>query len=208
MLAVSFLSVGRLLPYWWGCFGVWPACASRELKVVGRAWNQYLVVGPLTVVWTHGKGLGKWQWPSGMSGWYTGPLTMATAGSVHSQGSESKNRWCLVAIPSSAMTPEMTGATGGACSWTPSGGRPCPPLEGCEMAVVIFPLCPYHMQEAPWSPRAYTYICWEKYSYGSPTPPTLKLPNNGTLLLLWGQGLLLCSLCCGALLPSPWHTAS
>ena len=34
---------------------------------------------------------------------------------VYSQGSEG-NRW-----PSVAMTPEVTGAAGGACRWTPSG---------------------------------------------------------------------------------------
>ena len=50
---------------------------------------------------------------------------------VYSQGSEG-NGW-----PSVAMTPEVPGAAGGACQRTPSGGRPCPPVES-EMAVASF----------------------------------------------------------------------
>ena len=45
-------------------------------------------------------------------------LGVATAGCVYSQGGEN-NSWCLVAEPSTAVTPEVTGATGDACSWDP-----------------------------------------------------------------------------------------
>ena len=44
---------------------------------------------------------------------------------MHSQGIEDNNEWCSVAVPSSSLTPEMIGATGGAHSWIPSDGRPC-----------------------------------------------------------------------------------
>ena len=54
---------------------------------------------------------------------------MAAAGCVCSQGSESNNRWYLVAVPSSLLTSKMTGAVGGACSWTPGSGGPSPLLE-------------------------------------------------------------------------------
>ena len=60
------------------------------------------------------------------------------AGRVHSQGSDSNNGWCLVAVPSSVMTSEVTGATGGVCSWTPSGGGPGPPLVS-EVTAMVHP---------------------------------------------------------------------
>ena len=59
----------------------------------------------------------------------------ATTGGVQSQ--------CLL-----CGTLEALGATSGACSWTPSGGRAHPPLESEITAVA----CPHHlktMQEAP-----------------------------------------------------------
>ena len=37
---------------------------------------------------------------------------MAVAAHVHSQGSESNNGWYLVAVPSSVLTSEVTGAIG------------------------------------------------------------------------------------------------
>ena len=39
-------------------------------------------------------------------------------------------------------TLEEIGSASGACSLTPSGGGPCPPLE-LEITVVV---CPYHLQ--------------------------------------------------------------
>ena len=59
---------------------------------------------------------------------------------MHSQGSESNNRWYLVAVPSFVLTSEVTGATSGACSQTPSGGRPCLPLES-EITALVCPCC-------------------------------------------------------------------
>ena len=62
---------------------------------------------------------------------------MAVApGWVHSQGSESNNRWLLVAVPSSLLTSEVLGASGGACSQTASGDRQCPLLVSKMTAVV------------------------------------------------------------------------
>lgn len=40
------------------------------------------------------------------------PLTAAVSRHVHSQENEG-NEWCLVVVPSSAMTPEATWAAGG-----------------------------------------------------------------------------------------------
>ena len=62
---------------------------------------------------------------------------MAAAGYVHSQVSEG-NGWWSIAMPSSRVTLEVTGVANGICSWTPSGSRPCLPLES-EMPVVVFP---------------------------------------------------------------------
>ena len=41
---------------------------------------------------------------------------------VHSQGSESNNRYCSVEVPSSVPNSEVTGAAGVSFSWTPNGG--------------------------------------------------------------------------------------
>ena len=130
---------------------------------------------------------------------------MATAWHVHSQGSEG-NEWHLVEVPSSVVTLEVTWVMGGACSWTPNGGGPCPPLES-KMDVAVFPppLLLAHAK-VPCSRRAQirstlpptacgrdaplpesSYIHREKYSYGGSAPPPPALPNNGTLLLLWAQ---------------------
>ena len=48
---------------------------------------------------------------------------------MHSQGSESNNGWCSVALPSSVPTSEVTGAVGDTYIQIPSGGGPCPTLE-------------------------------------------------------------------------------
>ena len=70
---------------------------------------------------------------------------MAVAGCVSSQGSESNNRWCLVTMHSSVVPSKVVGATSGASSWIPSGGRPCPPLVS-EITVVV---CPHFAPTLP-----------------------------------------------------------
>ena len=70
------------------------------------------------------------------------PLEAATAWCVRSLKSKRNDGWHSVALHSSAVTtPEVTGATGAACSWTSTGGMPGPPLES-EMAVVV---CLHHL---------------------------------------------------------------
>ena len=69
------------------------------------------------------------------------PRAVTAAGHVYSQGNERNNQCCLVAVPSSVLTLEVTGATGGAYSLTPSGARPHPPLSS-EITVVLFPCHP------------------------------------------------------------------
>ena len=64
---------------------------------------------------------------------------MAAAGCLSTQGSESSNSWCSIAVPSS----KVTGGTSEACSGTPSGGRPCLPLES-EITVVVAPATADH----------------------------------------------------------------
>ena len=83
---------------------------------------------------------GKWQLPSGWFRWHPEHLAVAAAGWVwvRSQGSESNNTQCSVAVPSFLPTPQVTGAKGGACSQTPSGGGPCPSLQS-EIAPVVYP---------------------------------------------------------------------
>ena len=66
-------------------------------------------------------------------------LAVAVAGCVSSQVSESNNRWCWVTMPSSVGSSEVIGATSNACSGTPRGGGPCPPLES---TIVV---CPCHL---------------------------------------------------------------
>ena len=66
---------------------------------------------------------------------------MAEAGYLSSQGSERNNRQCSVTTPSSVVPSEVTGEANGACSWTPSGGGPHPPLESETTAVV----CTHHL---------------------------------------------------------------
>ena len=114
-----------------GCTGVQSALSSRKMEAMGRANSQCLVPRPLTVARTLGAvelaAPGCSALGSGSDHQAPEALVMAAAGCVHSQGSESNNRWCSVAVPFSAMTPEVTGATGGTCSWTLSGGEPCPP---------------------------------------------------------------------------------
>ena len=64
--------------------------------------------------------------------WHVEHLAVAAAGCVCvcvcvcvcSQGSESNNKWFSVEVTSSLLTSEVPGATGDACSWTPSGGGP------------------------------------------------------------------------------------
>ena len=67
-------------------------------------------------------------------------LVVAAAWYVHSQGNESNNKWYTVAVLSSVLTFWVTEDTGGSCSWTPSVGGPCPPLES-EITVVFYPYC-------------------------------------------------------------------
>ena len=55
----------------------------------------------------------------------------------HSQGSESNNSWCSVAVPSFLLISEVPEAAGGAYSQTLSGGGPHSPLQSA-MSVMGF----------------------------------------------------------------------
>ena len=101
-------------------------------------------------------------------------------------------------------TLEVTGVTGGVCSWTPIGGGPCLPLES-EMTAFASRA---HARGAllPESPC----VCRERNSSGGHAPPSLALPNSGVSLLLQAQassfaplGVALCFSACGAPFPSP-----
>ena len=71
-------------------------------------------------------------------------LAVEAAGCLCLQGSESNKIWYSVAMTSSVPTSEVPGAAGGACSWTPSGGRPCPPLVSEITAVFVPAACRLH----------------------------------------------------------------
>ena len=53
----------------------------------------------------------------------------------------SNNGWQSAEMPYSVLTPEVTGASGGTCSWIPSVGGLCPLLES-ELAVAACLRCP------------------------------------------------------------------
>ena len=75
------------------------------------------------------------------SGHFPEHLAVAVVGQVCSHESESNNRWCSVTVPSSVVPSDVVGASSGACSGTPSGSRPHPPLDS-EITAVVFP---YHL---------------------------------------------------------------
>lgn len=104
---------------------------------------------------------------------------MAKAGCVYSQGSEG-NGWHSVAVPFSAVTPEVTGAAGSACSQTPSGGGPCPTLESRWLWLFVPTARGTHLPKSLQVHRG-------RHSYGSPAPPLHTLPNTGALLFLGSQ---------------------
>ena len=131
---------------------------------------------------------------------------MATAVWVHFQGSED-NEWHLIAGLLFSSDPKVTRTAGGACSWTPSGGRPCPPLES-EIPLAICPPTAHSLCKRSPTTQESTHV-QRKYSYGSPTSPHLALPINVSLLLLGVQAsscspmaVALCFSVLGALLPS------
>ena len=106
---------------------------------------------------------------------------------------------------SSVVTPEVTGAVGSAYSRTPSGGGPLPPLE-FEMPVAVCPLPTIsHARGAP--PPEGPHVHREKIPLCHSHPTSSCPPQQWCLVSLVGLSLLLCSLSCSALLPSPWHTA-
>ena len=98
---------------------------------MGRASSQCLVARPLTEARIHRevekapscRALGIGSGPQEGFQQCPEPLAAATARHVCSQGSED-NKCCSVVVPSSVVTPGVTGALGGACSLSPSGDRP------------------------------------------------------------------------------------
>ena len=117
---------------------------------MGMASSQCLFAGPLTVARTHGqvmqgaiscRALGSdsdsagvgiaqsiWQWQQ--QGRCVPRRVRATTNGAR------------FAVPSSVPISEVTGAAGGTCSQTPSGGGPCPPLVS-KMTAVVHPRCLY-----------------------------------------------------------------
>ena len=68
-------------------------------------------------------------------------MAVAAAVHMHSQGSDSSNRWCLLAKLTSVMPSEVTGVKSGACSWTPVVVGDTLPLESEITAEV----CPHYL---------------------------------------------------------------
>ena len=113
---------------------------------MGKARNQCLVAELLTAARTCRKVAqaipiaGPWEAVMSLGRLTRCPehLAVSVAGCVSSQGSESNNRSCSIAMPSS----EVIRAASDACLGTPSGSGPCPPLESVKTVVV----CPHHLQ--------------------------------------------------------------
>ena len=195
---------------------LFPQCVQAVIPLIGGVlvqslhllpgrWRQWIgLVASGEDLWGSSAGFswlqgpGKWQRPSGRCRWYVEPLAVATAGHVHSQGSE-VNEWHSVEVPSSVPTPEVPGAIGGACSQTPSRGGPHPPLES-KMPGVVCPHCPYPTQEAPCYLRAHS--CAEK-DIPVVVPPLLLLPSEtmAPSFFCRPEPPLMHSLGCGTLLP-------
>ena len=91
----------------------WDLDSSKDLQKGGTSYS--LLAGPWEVVLSSGR--------------FRRCLEhLAVAGCVSPQGNENNNGWCSGTVPSSVVPSEVIGATSVACSWTPSGGRPCPSL--------------------------------------------------------------------------------
>ena len=150
-------------------------------------------------------------------------LAVAAAGRVHSQGSESNSGWCSVALPSSMPLSDVTWASGGTCSQTPSGGGPHPPLE--SVMTVVF--APTTCRPCKRCPVALSLHRRRFSAHGlHQRHPILQRLQEQRKLFLWWSALLLSSspamapcfscwprpppgsLSCGPPLPSPWHTTS
>ena len=133
----------------------------------------------------------------------------------------------MVAVPSSVLTSEVTGAAGGACSWTPSGDGPHPLLESGCAGLPPLPtdeargaLSHLASQEVPptHSLALQEPACLQRKLFLWQAIPPLSLPNSGSLLLLGPRctchipsAAEVCSPSFGALLPSPsgcLHTVS
>ena len=118
------------------CAGVHPEHASREMEAMSRASSKCLVAGPLRVVKTHGevvqaasgcRALGSDSDPQAGVGHTQSIWQWQQQGMCFPRGVRATmNGWSLVSMPSSVLIPEVTGAAGGACSWTPIGGKKCP----------------------------------------------------------------------------------
>ena len=104
----------------------WSLGSQQQQGPAGRQQRLLLVAGPWEVV------MSSRQICKG-----TEHLAVATAECVSSQGSKSNNSLCLIAVPSS----EVIGNEGGACSGTPNGSGPRPPLELVITAVVCPATC-------------------------------------------------------------------
>ena len=68
-------------------------------------------------------------------------------------------------------TLEVMGATGDACSWTPSGGRPHPPLVSVIIAVIF----PYHLQTVG---RILSHLAHT--GGAAPTAPSCRVLGRGS----------------------------
>ena len=123
---------------------------SREMGAMGRASSHCLVVEALSTARACRelmqaaplfRALESGSDPQTVCRQCSECLTVAALVRMHSWGNEINNSWCSVAMLSSVLSPDVTGAAGSSYSWTPSGGGPCPSLES-EMAVVVSPCLP------------------------------------------------------------------
>ena len=135
-----------------GCYphaDVQPVCASWEIEAMGTLVACASLLGPWQWQGPHAggtgcsrfQGSGKWRWSSGRCRQCPEHLVVAVVGQVHFHGRENNHGWHLFEVSSSALIPVATVDRGVACLRTPSGCRPCPPLESEITAVV----CPHQL---------------------------------------------------------------
>ena len=93
----------------WAGLSAW-SLASQWKERPARRWHRQLLVA----------GRGKWQWVLGRSTRWSEYLAIAATQWVSSQGCESNNSLCLIAM----AYYEVIRTTGGACIVTPSGSSP------------------------------------------------------------------------------------
>ena len=182
MLSVFFLSVCSPLSPWLGDVQVYDLHVL-PVETPG-CWTTGSGKDPLgdenaDCSWLQGSE--QWQWPSRRWGWYLEPLAAAAVEREHLQEGDG-NGWLQGPLqwwPLRLLGLHTVPIHGTLCS-----GRWCPPQE----SEILWWLASTSVSCTSGAlPPVILLVCRECSFYGSPSGPSLALPNNGTLLLLQAQ---------------------